>query len=159
VVRPYMGPATLRDAVGSTVDMFSNPMGWFLGPNMAITIGSAGVDAADRLGQLKMAEDASIDFYSFVRSSYYQMRRAELREAIGLPSVVDSPALDDPDDPAAAAPPPAAGAAAAPEAAPSASRSASAPTAARRASRPAAKPDASRSASKSDASRAASASQ
>jgi len=96
VVRPYLGPATVRDAVGSTVDMFSNPIGWVLGPQMAITVGSAGVDAADRLGQLKMAEDASIDFYSFVRSSYYQMRRAELREAIGLPAVVDSPALDDP---------------------------------------------------------------
>jgi phospholipid-binding lipoprotein MlaA len=61
------------------------------------------VDAVDRLGQLKTAEDASLDFYSFVRSSYYQMRRAELRDAIGLPSVVESPAtteLDDtPDDP------------------------------------------------------------
>jgi phospholipid-binding lipoprotein MlaA len=159
VVRPYMGPATLRDAVGSTVDMFSNPMGWFLGPNMAITVGSAGVDAADRLGQLKTAEDASIDFYSFIRSSYYQMRRAELREAIGLPSVVDSPALDDPDDPTVAASPPAAGTAAAPEAAPSAARSSSAPAAARRTSRPASKPDVSRSAAKPDASRSASASQ
>ena len=27
VVRPYLGPATMRDAVGSTVDMFSNPVG------------------------------------------------------------------------------------------------------------------------------------
>jgi len=47
---------------------------------------------------LKTAEDASIDFYSFVRSSYYQMRRAELREAIGLPSAVESPATTDLDD-------------------------------------------------------------
>jgi phospholipid-binding lipoprotein MlaA len=99
VVQPYLGPSTLRDAVGATVDMFSNPFGWFLAPPVALTVGTAGVDAVDRLGQLKQAEDASIDFYSFVRSSYYQMRRAELREAIGLPSVVDSPALDDPDDP------------------------------------------------------------
>jgi phospholipid-binding lipoprotein MlaA len=97
VVRPYLGPGTMRDAVGSTVDMVSNPMGWFLGPQMSITVGSAGVDAVDRLGQLKMAEDASIDFYSFIRSAYYQMRRAELREAVGLPPVVDSPALDDPE--------------------------------------------------------------
>jgi phospholipid-binding lipoprotein MlaA len=129
VVRPYLGPATMRDAVGSTVDMFSNPFGWFLGPNMAITAGSAGVDAVDRLGQLKQAEDASIDFYSFIRSSYYQMRRAELREAIGLPSVVDSPALDDPDEPGPA-----------PAAAPAAKPSASAP----RANRPASAPGASR---------------
>jgi phospholipid-binding lipoprotein MlaA len=108
VVQPYLGPATLRDAVGAAVDMVSNPMGWFLGPQMAISVGSAGVDAVDRLGQLKMAEDASIDFYSFIRSSYYQMRRNELRDALGLPPVVDSPALDDPDDepaPAVAATP------------------------------------------------------
>jgi phospholipid-binding lipoprotein MlaA len=101
VVRPYLGPSTLRDAVGSTVDMFDNPIGWYLGPQLAISIGSAGVDAADRLGQWKMAEDASIDFYSFIRSSYYQTRRAELREALGLPAIVDSPALDDPDAPVA----------------------------------------------------------
>ena len=95
----------------------------------AVTVATTGLDAVDRLGQLKQAEDASIDFYSFVRSSYYQMRRAELREALGLPSVVDSPALTDLDDPA-------------PPRAPDASRSASTP-----ASRPASAPAASRSAS------------
>jgi phospholipid-binding lipoprotein MlaA len=108
VVRPYLGPATLRDAVGSTVDMVANPLGWLIGTQialattqLAVTAGTTSVDALDRLGQLKMAEDASIDFYSFIRSSYYQMRRAELREAAGLPSVVESPAtaeLDDPGD-------------------------------------------------------------
>jgi phospholipid-binding lipoprotein MlaA len=116
MVRPYLGPADLRDAVGSTVDMVINPMGWVLGPavaattaastnasNMVVSVGSTAVDAVDRLGQLKIAEDASIDFYSFVRSSYYQMRRAELREAVGLPSAVDSPALDDPGEEAAPA--------------------------------------------------------
>lgn len=98
VVRPYLGPATLRDAAGSTVDMFINPVGWLTGAQIGLNLGTAGVDAVDRLGQLKQAEDASIDFYSFVRSSYYQMRRAELREAIGLPSAVESPALTDPGD-------------------------------------------------------------
>jgi phospholipid-binding lipoprotein MlaA len=98
VVRPYLGPATLRDGVGSVVDMFGNPLSFVPGMQLAaVTIGTTAVDAADRLGQLKMAEDASIDFYSFVRSSYYQMRRAELRESIGLGAAVDSPALDDPE--------------------------------------------------------------
>lgn len=107
VVRPYFGPSTLRDAFGSTVDMVSNPLGWVVAPTVAMTVGSTGVDAVDRLGQLKMAEDASIDFYSFVRSSYYQMRRNELREALGQPPVVDSPALDDPDaEPTVAGGPP-----------------------------------------------------
>jgi phospholipid-binding lipoprotein MlaA len=102
VVRPYLGPATLRDSVGSTVDMFTNPLGWLVGPPAVVTVGTTAIDGIDRLGQLKQAEDASIDFYSFVRSSYYQMRRAELREAIGQPGTVDSPAT--PDDPQPDAP-------------------------------------------------------
>jgi phospholipid-binding lipoprotein MlaA len=105
-VRPYLGPSTLRDAVGSTVDMVANPVGWLIGTQvavattqLAVTVGTTSLDAVDRLGQLKQAEDASIDFYSFIRSAYYQTRRAELREAIGLPSVVESPATSDLDDP------------------------------------------------------------
>jgi phospholipid-binding lipoprotein MlaA len=50
------------------------------------------LDASVRLSEWKEAEDASIDFYSFLRSAYYQTRRADLREAIGLPSEVESPA-------------------------------------------------------------------
>jgi len=87
------------------VDMAANPLGWLIGTQIAlattqvaVSAGTTTVDAVDRLGQLKTAEDASLDFYSFVRSSYYQMRRAELREAVGLPSVVESPATSDLDD-------------------------------------------------------------
>jgi phospholipid-binding lipoprotein MlaA len=106
VVRPYLGPATLRDAVGSTVDMFADPVGWATGSRVALSVGASVLEATERLGQLKQAEDASIDFYSFVRSTYYQMRRAELREAIGLSGDIASPALDDPEAaPAAQAPP------------------------------------------------------
>jgi phospholipid-binding lipoprotein MlaA len=109
VVQPYLGPATMRDAVGSVVDMVANPVGWLIGTQIAlattqvaVTASTTSLDAADRLGQLKTAEDASIDFYSFIRSGYYQTRRAELREAIGLPSVVESPATTDIDDDAPA---------------------------------------------------------
>jgi phospholipid-binding lipoprotein MlaA len=105
VMQPYLGPSTLRDAAGSVVDMVANPVGWLIGmqvamatAQVAVTAGTTSLDGVDRLGQLKTAEDASIDFYSFIRSSYYQMRRAELRQAIGLPSVVESPATSDIDD-------------------------------------------------------------
>jgi phospholipid-binding lipoprotein MlaA len=105
VVAPYLGPSTTRDAVGSVVDIAANPLGWLIGTQIAlattqvaVTAGTTTVDAVDRLGQLKTAEDASIDFYSFIRSGYYQTRRAELREALGLPSVVESPATTDIDD-------------------------------------------------------------
>ena len=92
MVRPYWGPTTTRDAVGDFVDRFGDPVGLLFGTQLGIAITTASLDTVDRLGQLKMAEDASIDFYTFLRSSYYQTRRAELREALGLPDVVDSPA-------------------------------------------------------------------
>jgi phospholipid-binding lipoprotein MlaA len=106
VVLPYMGPATRRDAFGSIVDMAADPLGWFIGAqivstatHVVVSAGTTSLDAADRLGQLKQAEDASIDFYSFIRSGYYQTRRAELREALGLPRETLSPATSGLDDP------------------------------------------------------------
>ena len=100
VMRPYLGPSTARDAFGSAVDMALDPVGWAIGSQATLSIGTSLMDAAEKLNQVKQAEDASIDFYSFVRSAYYQTRRAELREAIGQSAVIDSPALlDDPDAP------------------------------------------------------------
>ncbi len=97
MVRPYWGPTTTRDAVGDVVDRFGDPLGLLVGTQLAVAVTTAGLDTVVRLGELKQAEDASIDFYAFLRSSYYQTRRAELREAIGQENVIDSPAtaLDD----------------------------------------------------------------
>jgi phospholipid-binding lipoprotein MlaA len=92
MVRPYWGPTTTRDAVGDVVDRFGDPVGLLFGTQLGIAITTASLDTVVKLGQLKQAEDASIDFYSFLRSSYYQTRRSELREAIGLENVIDSPA-------------------------------------------------------------------
>ena len=94
LVRPYFGPSSVRDSIGSAVDMVSDPVGLLLSGRfgMAATLGGNGLDATVRLGELKQAEDSSIDFYSFLRSSYYQTRRAELREAIGQGGNIDSPA-------------------------------------------------------------------
>jgi len=99
VMRPYLGPSTTRDAFGSAVDMALDPVGWAIGSRAVLSVGTSLLDAAEKLNQVKQAEDASIDFYTFVRSAYYQTRRAELREAIGQSAVIDSPALDDPDAP------------------------------------------------------------
>ena len=97
VVRPYFGPSTQRDAVGGTVDLVGDPVGWSLaifGWEAAAATG--GLDATVHLGLLKEAEESSIDFYSFLRSDYYQSRRADLREALGLPPVTVSPATPSP---------------------------------------------------------------
>src|SRR6476659_10556807 len=34
VMRPYLGPSTLRDAVGSTVDLFGDPLGMLIGTQL-----------------------------------------------------------------------------------------------------------------------------
>jgi phospholipid-binding lipoprotein MlaA len=107
-VTPYFGPGTQRDAVGGTVDIAADPVGWTLGLiGWKASLSTAALSATVRLGQLKEAEESSIDFYSFVRSDYYQIRRADLREALGLPPVTESPATASPTAPssrAAAAP-------------------------------------------------------
>jgi phospholipid-binding lipoprotein MlaA len=94
VERPYFGPATLRNSFGDAVDTVGDPVGWALAWawGWPADAGLAALDAEVHLGQWKEAENASIDFYSFLRSDYYQTRRATLREALGLPAAVESPA-------------------------------------------------------------------
>jgi len=94
VVLPYFGPSTGRDAAGLVVDEVADPVGLALGKlfGWGATVGTGVLDAAVRLSEFKEAEDVSIDFYSFARSAYYQTRRSDLREAIGQPNVVESPA-------------------------------------------------------------------
>ncbi len=95
---PYFGPSTQRDSFGGLVDMGLDPVSWSLGTafGWGASAGVGGVGAVVHLGQWKEAENASIDFYSFLRSSYYQSRRADLREALGLPPVTESPATASP---------------------------------------------------------------
>ena len=96
-VTPYFGPGTQRDALGGTVDLAGDPVGWSLGfIGWEASAATGGLGATARLGLLKEAEDSSIDFYSFLRSDYYQLRRADLREALGLPAVTESPATGSP---------------------------------------------------------------
>ncbi|MBV8103811.1 MAG: VacJ family lipoprotein [Hyphomicrobiales bacterium] len=98
VVRPFYGPSTLRDSIGFAADSFGDPVAWTLGGiyGWPPAVAMGGLEATVRLRELKQAEEASIDFYSFLRSDYYQTRRADLREAIGLPAQVESPATPRP---------------------------------------------------------------
>jgi phospholipid-binding lipoprotein MlaA len=92
---PYYGPSTQRDAVGGAVDTVGDPVGWVLGGviiGWPWSVGSGALGATAHLAEWKEAENASIDFYSFLRSDWYQTRRADLREALGLPPVTESPA-------------------------------------------------------------------
>ncbi len=99
VVSPYFGPSTQRDSVGGIVDTVADPVGWVVGGlwiGWPWSIGSGSLSAVAHLAQWKQAENASIDFYSFLRSDFYQTRRNQLREALGLPPVVELPATPGP---------------------------------------------------------------
>ena len=94
-VTPYFGPSTQRDSIGGIVDSVGDPVGWVAGGiffGWPWSVGTGALGAVAHLGQWKQAESASVDFYSFLRSSYYQTRRAQLREAQGLPPEIQSPA-------------------------------------------------------------------
>jgi len=104
MVSPLLGPSDARDAVGFVVDKVTDPAAWAFSAEWGLpaSLGVGGLDFVTQLDQLKQAQDSSIDFYSFLRSSYYQTRRAQLREAVGLPVSVETPADFSP-----ATPPPA----------------------------------------------------
>jgi phospholipid-binding lipoprotein MlaA len=94
-VAPYFGPSTQRDGIGGIVDTVGDPVGWVVGGifiGWPWSVASGSVSAVAHLAQWKQAESSSVDFYSFLRSSYYQTRRNQLREAQGLPPEVESPA-------------------------------------------------------------------
>ena len=99
VVSPYFGPSTQRNSIGGIVDTVGDPVGWVVGGiwiGWPWSVGSGGLSATAHLAQWKQAESASVDFYSFLRSSFYQTRRAQLREALGLPPLVELPATASP---------------------------------------------------------------
>lgn len=93
-VSPALGPSTDRDSLGFLVDTATDPVGLAL----TFTVGGigtyplTGLDIADGLDKYQSAQDSSLDFYTFLRSSYLQTRRAQLREAIGLPKQPEGPA-------------------------------------------------------------------
>ena len=80
---PLLGPTTLRDGVGRGVDTALDPMTWLLeAPVSYVVTGTEAVVARERLLQpLDDLKSESVDFYSALRSFYYQRRAAELAGA------------------------------------------------------------------------------
>jgi phospholipid-binding lipoprotein MlaA len=87
LVLPVLGPATLRDGIGTVVDGFFQPTYYILGPadlligptEILLYSGSSGLSTRERyFAELKALEDSSIDFYAALRSGYYQDRIGEI---------------------------------------------------------------------------------
>jgi len=77
---PLLGPSTIRDGFGGIVDMFFQPLSYFIGftPNIVIgaSSGFSSLDAHDPA--LKALEESSVDFYAALRSAFLQSRAAHV---------------------------------------------------------------------------------
>ena len=92
LVVPVLGPNTVRGTTGLIMDGLFNPTTWFFGLGLGTTFvtssplaeqllytGTAGLTERDKhYESLKALEDSSVDFYSALRSAYYQNRQAEI---------------------------------------------------------------------------------
>ena len=96
IVLPLLGPSTLRDGVGTGVDMVMTPWGYVakLGPHSTSTAydySSTGVGALvkreQHIDDLDKLRSGSIDFYAQMRSVYLQYRNKQLGIAAPVPTV------------------------------------------------------------------------
>jgi phospholipid-binding lipoprotein MlaA len=88
IVLPILGPSNVRDAIGSGLGFFLDPLAFVGGTNALYAGYARGVangidDRADQLDTLKGLEESSIDFYASLRSAYRQHRAHEIAEAVG----------------------------------------------------------------------------
>lgn len=94
LVLPLMGPTTTRDGFGQLVDRAADPATWVslgAGPTVAVS-GLDGVSLREEVGDtVDQLRSTSIDWYSTLRSAYYQDRRAFLEgeDAVNNESVDD----------------------------------------------------------------------
>ena len=84
VMVPLLGPANLRDAVGTAVDVVFSPLTWVgAAPATAVQAGGSGAKVVDvrsrHIQDLDDLEHNSLDYYAALRSVYRQHREAEVR--------------------------------------------------------------------------------
>jgi len=80
LVLPFFGPSNYRDGFGTIADQFMQPTLYFLGPWPHIFMGTGfGFVVRESLSdEIQALRDSSIDYYSALRSVYWQHREAEL---------------------------------------------------------------------------------
>lgn len=90
LVFPFFGPSNMRDGIGLMFDIALNPVAWAVADatssndGIAITAGTTAVDVVQQRANLdeaiEAARDASLDYYLFVQSAYYQRREALIHD-------------------------------------------------------------------------------
>lgn len=85
LIVPLLGPTTVRDGIGTLVDIAMQPAIYLLGPTPLVVAsvqeGTEGLTLRAQHGDdLKRLEQGSLDYYAALRSAYYQDRMATLGE-------------------------------------------------------------------------------
>ena len=97
VVLPILGPSDVRDGLSRlVVDWHGDPL-WYVGniPTRNELIGVRAVsDRAGLLDVSRMAEEAALDHYAYVRDAYLQRRRSLIHDGDG-PSEANPPKTSD----------------------------------------------------------------
>jgi len=114
---PFLGPSSIRDAVGTFVDVKVDPIGWIWRNHMATRNSLWGLYfvnlRASLLDSTKILEEAALDPYEFQRDAYLQRRRnlvydgnpPQQKEEDEMPELKTKPRteLDEPGKPSGAA--------------------------------------------------------
>ena len=93
LVLPILGPSTARDGVGTAVDLLFDPLFWLLEPlpKFGLNVAEGTTRRETLVEPLDDLKAGSVDYYSALRSAYYQGRAVELRKG----RTADSSKLDD----------------------------------------------------------------
>jgi len=101
LVVPFFGPYTVRDAVGSVGEIYTNPVHYI--DDDAVRYGLRAVDVVDTRASLLDADRAlreAFDPYSFVRNAYLQRRDYLVSDGAITPTLdedLEDPELEDPE--------------------------------------------------------------
>lgn len=76
VMLPVLGPSSARDAGGTIIDFFADPVGWAYGSEATIGrgVGFAVEQRSRNIEQVRDMQEKSLDYYAAVRSLYRQKR-------------------------------------------------------------------------------------
>jgi phospholipid-binding lipoprotein MlaA len=79
IVLPVLGPSTVRATTGTAVDFLMRPTTWFL-PFATVFYysGEGVVTLEEHHASVRELERSAVDFYSVLRSAYYQNRIDEV---------------------------------------------------------------------------------
>ena len=80
---PFLGPSSMRDALGRLGDTFLDPIWWVpvdIWTSVAIRAGEAVNDVSLRIGEYEALKEAALDPYVMIRNAYVQNRNKLIAE-------------------------------------------------------------------------------